>query len=360
MKIRSLLVLLVTLLIGWEANAQSNENISLSGDARFAYLGSSSEPGDIFDGNSFLRVRVGGNYTFNENSSFTARLATTQSNDFPAVGFSIAPEGGGVNNGTITIDNFYYRYKNEEWDVKVGRFQYNSAVKSNAGRSIFRFQSNNVNNHWTDGFHAKKYLNEEWFGEVLGEYQNRGNTSYAYKSLLNFGNNKHNIAAYLGAQNQTRDENNFIQKGFGLFLAPDAFQPEPLQNPQKYSTYAGLLAQLVHDTPVESFQGGSFRIAAEAGQNVNADEFSDGTILNISFGVNNFAEQHELMIEFTKIGAEWQTANVYAPNADEMEIRYRYFFSKKFNIDFRYRIRDSRNDLIDINYNAFARATYKF
>ena len=227
-------------------------------------------------------------------------------------------------------------------------------MKSNAGRSIFRFQSNNVNNHWSDGFHAKKYLNDEWFGEVVGEYQNRGNTSYTYRSLLNFGNNEHNVAAYIGAQNHTRDDNGFIQKGFGLFVAPDAFL-----KPDGYSTYAGLLAQLVHDTPVESFQGGSFRIAAEAGQNVNAAEFGDGTILNLSFGVNNFADQHEIMIEFTKIGAEWQTANVYAPNADEMEIRYRYFFSKKFNIDFRYRIRDSRYDFVDTNYNAFARATYK-
>ncbi|MDR9415251.1 MAG: hypothetical protein RI564_03125, partial [Gracilimonas sp.] len=63
---------------------------------------------------------------------------------------------------------------------------------------------------------------------------------------------------------------------------------------------------------------------------------------------------------FTKIGSEWQTANVYAPNADEMEIRYRYFITNDLNIDFRYRIRDFRADLVDTNYNFFARATYSF
>lgn len=355
MKLRYLITLLLAVFMGLEVNAQTNENLTFKGNARFSYMSSGPNADDIFEGTAFLRVRVGASYSFNENSSFHARLATTQSDELPAVRFTIIPDGGGIDAGTVSFDHFYYRYSNDGLDLKVGRFQHTPGVKSNSGRSILRFQSNNINNHWIDGFHLKKYLNDEWFGEVVGEYQNRGNTSYSYRPLLNFGKNEHNAAAYIGLQNLTRDDNNFIQKNIAVFVAPGAYL-----KPDGYSTYFAALAQLTHDTPVESFRGGSFRIAAEAGQNLNAAEFGEGNILNLSFGVHNFADKHQLMIEFTKTGTEWQTANVYAPNADEMEIRYRYFITDNFNIDFRYRIRDSRSDFVDTNYNFFARATIFF
>ncbi len=140
-----------------------------------------------------------------------------------------------------------------------------------------------------------------------------------------------------------------------MFYAPSAYA-----KPDGYTYYAAILSQLAYDLPAkEVLNGGSFRIGAEIGQNLNA-EVTDGNIMNINFGVNNFADKHELMIEFTKVGSEWLTANVYGRNVDEMEIRYRFFINSKMFVDFRYRIRDSRNDLIDTNYNFFGRFNYKF
>lgn len=331
------------------------EPLSFHGNARFAYFSTSGDALDHLEGTSFLRLRLGATYAFNETHSFRGRLATTQSQDLPAVNFTIKPDGSGLNTGSISFDEFFYRYSNESTELKIGRFQYSAPVLSNAKRSIYKFQSNNINIHWTDGLYLKKSLNEDWFGEFVGEYQNRDNTSYAYGSKLNFRNHEHNVAAYLGAENRSRDDNNFIQKGVGMFYAPDAYFTS-----DGYSFYLAFMGRLVYDLPQpEALQGGSFRIAGEAGQNLNAN-FGDGSILNISFGVNNFADKHELMIEFTKTDSEWLTANVYSPNSDELEIRYRYFFDNQFNIDFRYRIRESRNDLIPTNYNFFARATYSF
>lgn len=349
------LTLLSIFLCSVSTHAQQTEPLSFHGNARFAYFSPSSDAFDHFDGTSFLRLRVGATYTFNETSSFRGRLATTQSQDLPAVSFTIKPDGSGLNTGSISFDQFFYRYNNGNTDLKIGRFQYSAPVLSNAKRSIYKFQSNNINIHWTDGFYLKRYLNEEWFGEFIGEYQNRDNTSYSYRSKLNFRNNEHNIATYLGAETRTRDDNNFIQKGFGLFVAPDAYATT-----EGYTSYIAFMGRLVYDLPKpDVLQGGSFRIAAEAGQNLNAD-LDEGSILNISLGVNNFSDKHELMFEFTKTDPEWLTANVYGPNSDELEIRYRYFFNKKLNIDFRYRIRESRNDLIPTNYNFFARASYSF
>lgn len=333
--------------------AQNSENLNFIGDARFSYMSTSTDAVDIVDGTAYLRVRVGATYKFDSHSIFRARLATTQSDEFPPVSFTLKPDGGGLNPGSISFDQFYYNFKNDEFDIKAGRFQHSANVRSNAGRSIFRFQSNNINNHWVDGIHIKKYLNEEWIGEVVGEYQNRGNTSYSYGGKLDFGKNTHNFAAYAGAENEIRDELNFIQKGFGLFYAPASYAKAG-----GYSYYLAFMSRLVYDLPRELLNGGSFRIAGEAGQNLNSGNFQNGNILNLSLGIHNYAEKHQFMVEFTKTGSDWLTANVYAPNADEIEIRYRFFFSKKLNIDFRYRIRESRNELIGTNYNFFARATY--
>lgn len=353
MNIRITFTLLSLFLFSGLTFAQQQESLSFHGNARFAYFSPSTDAFGHFEGTSFLRLRAGATYAFNETHSIRGRLATTQSQDLPAISFTIKPDGGGLNAGSISFDELFYRFNNENTEFKIGRFQYSAPVLSNAKRSIYKFQSNNINVHWTDGFYLKRALNEDWFGEFVGEYQNRGNTSYAYRSKLNFRNNEHNVAAYLGAENRSRDDNNFIQKGFGMFYAPDAYSTV-----DGYSSYLAFMSRLVYDLPrPDALRGGSFRIAGEVGQNLNAD-FEDGSIFNLSFGVNNFADKHELMIEFTKTDSEWLTANVYGPNSDEMEIRYRYFFDNQFNIDFRYRIRESRNDLIPTNYNFFARATY--
>lgn len=355
MKFRLGFLIVLTVLFTTEILAQSNNNFSWNGDARYAYTSAGGDAFEHFDGTSYLRLRVGALYTINEQSSIKARLATTQSDELDPVRFTIIADGGGLNRGSISFDEFYYQYRGEDVEFKVGRFQYSPRVLSNAKRSLFRFQSNHINVHWTDGLYAKKYLNQDWYGELVAEYQNRGNTSYSYRGDLNFGENEHNVATYFQVENRTRDDNNIIQKAFGFFYAPSAYA-----KPDGYSYYAAFLSQIVYDLPARDvLNGGSFRVAGELGQNLNAD-FADGNSMNISFGVNNFADKHELMVEFTKIGSEWLTPNVYSPNADEMEIRYRFFINSKMFVDFRYRIRENRSESVDTNYNFFGRFNYKF
>ena len=335
--------------------AQDNTQFSLSGNARFAYVSSDGDAFDHFDGTSFLRVRIGAAYAFNENHGFKARLATSQSSDFPEPVFTIKADGGGLNRGSISFDQFYYSYKDNETEIKAGRFQHTAKVLSNAGRSNFRFMSNNINVHWIDGLYLKRNFNESWYGELTGEYQPRNHTSYTFRGPLNFANNEHHIASYLGIENRTRDEHNFIQKGFGLFVAPNAYFKAG-----GYTTYLALMSRLVYDLPKpQVLNGGSFRIAAELGQNLNTS-VEKGNSAVLSFGIHNYADQHQIMIEFGKTGSDWLTPNVYGPNTDELEIRYRYLITDDLNIDFRYRIRDSRSDLVDTSYNFFARATYSF
>ena len=336
--------LLTALLLFVTGQAQDNSNFNFFGNARFSYGSSASDALEHFDGTSFLRVRVGGAYDFNENHSFRARIATTQSSEFEPVSLTLASDPGGLDVGHISFDQFYYQYQGENISLKAGRFQHTPKVLSNAGRSHFRFQSNNINNHWVDGIHLEHDLGNSWVAEAVGEYQHRNHVSYSYRGGLNFANNKHNVASYFGVENKSRDDNNIIQKAFALFVAPDAYL-----KPNGYSTYLALMSRLVYDLPKpELLNGGSFRIAGELGQNLNTS-FENGTSAVISFGVNNFADKHQFMIEFAKTDTQWLTANVYAPNADELELRYRYFITSDLNIDFRYRIRDSRNDLVPTN-----------
>ena len=105
--------------------------------------------------------------------------------------------------------------------------------------------------------------------------------------------------------------------------------------------------------------GASIRIGAEFGQNLNT-KFENGTSMVASIGVNNVADKHEFMIEFAKNDSQWLTATVFGPNSDEVELRYRFFFSQSLNFDIRYRIRESRTDAIPTAYSTFIRATYSF
>lgn len=337
------------------AQAQDKSKLDFSGNARFAYVSSTSEAFEHFEGTSFLRLRLGAFYTFNENHGFKARLATTQSSKLPKPTFTIAADGGGLNRGSISFDEFYYQFRNENTEIKAGRFRAYPKILSNAERSHMRFLSNNVNIHWLDGIYFKRNLNKEWYGEFVGEYQPRNRTTYPYRGALSFGNSKNNIASYVGLENQTRDNNNFIQKGFGLFVAPNAYLKSG-----EYNTYFAVMSRAVYDLPKpDVLNGGSFRIAAELGQNLNS-ALDKGTSAVISFGVHSFAEKHRLMAEFAKTDAQWLTPNVYAPNADELEIRYHFIISDNMKIEARYRIRDYRPSNRATNYNFFTRFTYSF
>ena len=353
---RTLLFSLILLLSAFYNAEAQDSNYKFSGDIRIAHIGNDTNADGIGGPNSLLRFRPGITYTFNANHSFRGRLVYLVSKELEPLDFTITANGNrAMAFGSISFDEFYYKYSKNDIELRIGRFQSSFPVLSNARRSQLRFQSNAIFVHWIDGAYLKTNINDKWFGEAVLEYQNRDNVSYGYRGSLSFGNNQHNLATYLGLENRTRDNNNIIQKGFGIFIAPDAFQKTT-----EFTTYAAFTSRIVFDLPKEeALNGGSFRIAAELGQNLNA-ALDDGTSAVMSFGVNNVADKHEFMVEFTKTGSQWLTAPIYGPNSDEVEFRYRFFYSTNLNFDIRYRIRESRNSVIPTAYSTFIRATYSF
>lgn len=335
--------------------AQESKSLNFDGNFRYALIGNGTGEDGLSNAFSAVRSRVGLRYTINETHSFRARLATTFTDEFEAASFTIKADGPGLAFGSITFDEFYYRFQNENYDVKLGRFQHSIGVRSNAGRSFMRFQSNLVSVHWTDGIYAKRSFDNDWYGELVLEYQHKDNITYPYQGTLDFGNSDHNMTTYFGLENRTRDNNNVIQKGVGLLLAPNAYNTK-----DGYTTYAALTSRITFDIPNRNLlKGGSFRIAGELGQNLSTST-DKGTMGVLSVGVNNVAEQHEFMLEFAKTDREWLLANVYARNGEEIELRYRFFASKNLNFDARYRARVSRVDNAAYAYSTFLRINYSF
>ena len=336
--------------------AQESENLSFDGNIRYAFIGNDTNGSGFENGIHTLRTRIGLRYIISETSSLRARLATTFSDELESPKLTIRSDGGGrLAFGSISFDEFYYRFQNDDYDVKLGRFQHTIGVRSNAGRSLMRFQSNLIFVNWTDGAYIKRKLNDGWYGEFIGEYQPKGYLSYPYNGPLNFGNNDHNFNGYFGIENRERDDNNIIQKGFGLFVAPNAY----LKNGE-YTTYTALTSRIAIDLPQpDLLKGGSWRIAGELGQNLSTS-FENGTMAIVSVGVNGVAEKHEFMVEFVSNDSQWLLANVYAANGEEVEFRYRFFATENLNFDARYRIRSSNNPAVPHFYNTFIRATYSF
>lgn len=351
----SLFGILTVFCLSTMSSAQES-SYSFYGNVRFAHIGIDTKPDGIGGPNTVMRLRPGIKYFFNETHSFSARLVYLVSKDFEPLKFTIRADGNrALAYGSLSFDEFYYRYSNNDLELKLGRFQKSISVFSNAKRSHLRFQSNANFVHWSDGLYAKKNLNDIWFAETVLEYQNRGNVTFPYRNNLTFGNSDHNITSYFGIENQTRDKHNIIQKGIGVLFIPNAYLKTA-----GYSSYFAITSRIAFDFPQkELLKGGSFRIVGEIGQNLNT-AFDQGSSLVTSFGIHNFANRHEIMFEFAKTDRQWLTATPYAPNADELEIRYRFFITKKLNADIRYRVREPRSDFIEKQYSTFFRVTYSF
>ena len=345
----------VVLLTGLSILKAQNSSLKPYGNIRFAHLGNSESADGLGGDNTSVRIRIGVSYEFSESHMFRARLAGTLSKDLDQLNFTILSDGGRLNYNSFSFDEFYYQYQMEGTLLKLGRFQQSIPVLTNAKRSHFRFQSNANFIHWSDGLYLKHWVNDEWFGEAVVEYQPKDHLTYSYQGPLNFNQHDHNVTTYVGLENRTRDANNIIQKGFGLFVAPQAYLYDG-----SFKTYAAIMSRLVYDLPARDLlSGGSFRIGAEIGQNITSS-FNEGTSMVLSAGINNVSEKHELMVEFAKTDAEWLTATAYGVNSDEIEIRYRYFISRSLNPDFRYRIRNSRISGQPTMFSTFLRATYSF
>jgi hypothetical protein len=210
--------------------------------------------------------------------------------------------------------------------------------------------------HWSDGIFYKRNLTNGWYGEGIIEYHPNDQPTFQYdQGGLDFSENDHNFTFYAGAESR-QVVNNIIQKGFGFMYIPGIYRKGA-----DLTDYLAFTSRITLDFPQrEALRGGSIRVAGEFGQNISA-AFEDGTSLTASVGINNFADKHEIMIEFVKTDSEWLLPrNIYRANADEMEIRYRFFYSAKWAFDARYRIRDFRADNVVNVYSTFIRATYSF
>ena len=355
--IKGILTFFVFLFISYTINvfAQETSKLSVYGDIRVNYLGTGTDANGFGGEVPFLRIRPGVHYELNETHSFSARAAYIVSRDLNVPDFSLTPnQNGSLAYDTFSFDEFYYKYQDETQEFRFGRFQKSFSLPIATAHSIDRFQSNAIFVHWTDGFYYKRMLNEEWFSEVVLEYQKRGETTFPYQRPLFFGRNKYNMVNYVAFTNSTRDKYNIIRKGVGLMWAPNAF----LHNGE-YIDYLTLSSNIVFDFPKkELLNGGSIRVSGELGQNLNT-KLSDGSVITTSVGVYNVAEHHNLMIELSRNDQDWLSAP-YTTNSDEFEMRYRVVLSKKLSIDARYRIRNSRTANIPNTYSTFVRATYSF
>jgi len=345
--------------------AQSESPFEIYGNVRFAHIGSDTNADGIGGDNNAMRLRPGVRYNYAEEHSFSMRIAYLLSVELEPLNPTLVADGSGrLAFGSITFDEFFYKYQNERTEIRIGRFQKSLNTLTNAKRSHTRYQSNSNNVHWTDGIYYKRNLDNDWYGEGIFEYQPRNHPSFQYdqgdldspgSDGLDFTENDHNFTFYVGAESR-EVKNNVIQKGFGFMYIPGTYIKG-----NELLDYLAFTSRITLDFPQgEALRGGSIKVAGEFGQSLNS-AFEDGTSMVASIGINNFAEKHEIMIEFAKTDSQWfLPRNIYRANADEMEIRYRFFFSDKWAFDARYRIRDFRTDGVVNSYSTFLRATYSF
>jgi hypothetical protein len=163
---KAVLIFVFASVFSLNCSAQYTKSLSFHGNFRVAHLGTDTQGDGLGGDNTSLRSRLGATYKFDEKHSFYGRLAATFSKEFEKPVFTIKADGGGLNFGSVSFDNFFYQYKNESLHIKAGRFQHTIAVLTNARRSHLRFQSNSTSIHWSDGLYVKKTMHSDWFTEL--------------------------------------------------------------------------------------------------------------------------------------------------------------------------------------------------
>lgn len=127
---------------------------------------------DAFSGARF-RLRL--KREMGENCRFQTRFAAAAADRANDWNLYIRPDrdsGTAVNPGTATFDEFFVQCEsldsNSQW--RFGRLQSNLDLPHMATRSLDRSQASSLNIGWTDGITFRQKLGEQWYGEIVAQY----------------------------------------------------------------------------------------------------------------------------------------------------------------------------------------------
>ena len=298
-----------------------------------------------------LRVRPGIGAKFNEQwlaqVRFAGRYSTDERNDLHFELFNSLPAEDGLRRGDSTLDEMYVEYRPDSaWQVRLGRFQSKAELVGVAKKSLDRNDSPNTDITWTDGAQVKHKSVSGWDTTAIVQYNDSEGATQVRRAPLDFRDDGSRVSYFVGLEN-TQKAGPLVQRAVDITWLPNALHSSgagagPVED------YWGLVGRLAGQWPIRGSM--NFMLAGEVGYAPNTPLRSvtktgttgdaDGLAAQITFNFIDIVPKHSAGLVFGRAGDGWLLSPDFGPNANLVELRYKWAIDKKQALEARVRNRE--------------------
>jgi len=322
-----------------------------------------------------LRVRTGIGAKFNEQwlaqVRFAGRYSTDDRNDLHFEIFNSLPADDGLRRGDSTLDEIYVEYRPDTaWQVRLGRFQSKAELEGVAKKSLDRNDSPNTDITWTDGVQVKHMSASGWATTAIAQYNDSEGATQVRRAPLDFRDDGSRVSYFVGLENKQKS-GSIVQRAVDVTWLPDALHSDGVGAGQ-VDDYWGLVGRLAGQWPMRGST--KFMLAGEVGYAPNTPQRSvvgtgtsgdaDGLAAQITFNFIDIVPKHSAGLVFGRAGDGWLLSPDFGPNANLVELRYKWAIDKKQTLEARARNREDIHQRVGSLYKRedvdfYVRYTFK-
>lgn len=322
-----------------------------------------------------LRVRLGVNAKFNEQwlaqVRFAGRYSTDDRNALHFEIFSSIPADDGLRRGDSTLDEAYVEYRPDTaWQVRLGRFQSKAELDGVAKKSLDRNDSPNTDITWTDGVQVKHTSVSSWVTTAIAQYNDSEGATQVRHAPLDFRDDGSRVSYFVGLEN-TQKTGPIVQRAVDVTWLPDALHSDGV-GVGPVDDYWGLVGRLAGQWPMRGST--KFMLAGEVGYAPNTPQRSvvrtgtsgdaDGLAAQITFNFIDIIPKHSAGLVLGRAGDGWLLSPDFGPNANLVELRYKWAIDKKQTLEARARNREDIHQRVGSEYKRedvdfYVRYTFK-
>ena len=362
MKYREVLSLFVCVVFGTDvligtaqADIKLSESTSFYGDVRAGLFTRDRDRRDGTDINSEdfrTRIRGGFKFAIDKNWSAAVRAAGRYSgdsnkNDNHSELFSSIPGSDGLRFGDSTLDALYVHYKQDNWGVQIGRFQYKKELEGVARKALNYGNSVGVDITWTDGIRAHLKTGGGWNWDAIVHHAQGGGPTMIRRPPIAFTEDDSHWEYYVGVV-KTDKKGLWLQRGLDFTYIPDALRTDGTAT-GKIDDVAVVTGRLAMQWPIGSGDtkfiwangfGYAFDTPKETVVKTGASGDSDGTAFQTSVNLTDLWPGHSFGLVYVRAGGGYLMSPDIPNNARFIEGRWAWKFAKDQKFEIRYRVRE--------------------
>lgn len=287
------------------------------------------------------RVRVFGEWRPTSALQLRARLAGRYGSDQDGASaflHSAAPTRNGAALGDATMDELYLRLApaEQDWALRVGRFQSVYALATLQGKSLERNDGPHTDVHWTDGVHGQLRLAQGLQLHAIAQYLPSGGPGSTHRTPLDFSRSGSRWGGYFALESRQMWGPVF-QRGIGLTYFPDSLALDGL-SAQRRSDYASLTTRATAAWPLGD-AGTRLLLGGELARAARSVSGRSRNGWQAELDIEGPGRRHSSGVVLGSAGGSLLTASDFRDNERLFEWRYLWRVRADLSLDARWRWR---------------------